>query len=93
MEDDTKHELHSQAAEWYAYVDYSIRAEHLDKSNSDEAADAYLNAATNLFDIVHLEYAIKCAKRGLELATLANDDSAIEQLTHIRNQIKKRQSK
>ena len=74
MEEDTKAELHKHAAEWYSYVDYAVQAEHLQRANSYEAAQAYLLAATNLYNIFHLEQAKKYAHWGLEAATATTDN-------------------
>jgi len=74
MEEETKLELHTQAAEWYAYVDISIQAEHLHRAKSDQAAQAYLRAANHLYDIFHLERARKYTQLGLQAAAEMGGD-------------------
>ncbi|MFV2058230.1 MAG: serine/threonine-protein kinase PknK, partial [Thiohalomonadales bacterium] len=75
MEEETKNDLHLQAAEWYAYVDIAIQAEHLHRAKSNQAAEVYLQAASHLYDIFHLERARKYTKLGLQADAEIREDN------------------
>jgi tetratricopeptide (TPR) repeat protein len=63
-----RRELHRRAAEWYADRDPVLRAEHLDRAEDPEAAQAYLAAARSQATEYRQEAALQLVERGLALA-------------------------
>jgi len=64
-----RRELHQRAAEWYADRDPVLRAEHLDRAEDPEAAQAYLAAARSQATEYRQEAALQLVERGLTLAS------------------------
>ncbi|MEE9424169.1 MAG: BTAD domain-containing putative transcriptional regulator, partial [Methylococcales bacterium] len=60
--------LHLLAADWYSDKDLLLYAEHLDKSESELAANAYLNAAEHLMKLYQYDRAEKMLSRGFGIA-------------------------
>jgi len=73
LNDNSRINLHQKAAEWYSYVDESIRAYHLQAIESDEAMASTLTAAQEKFSYCHYEATIRLCGKGLALARTAND--------------------
>jgi DNA-binding SARP family transcriptional activator/predicted ATPase len=65
--------LHLLAAEWYKNKDPLLYAKHLDKAVSENAANAYLEAAKHLMKLYQYDSAEEMACRGLEIASKAED--------------------
>ncbi len=63
-----KRELHRKAADWFGEQEPILRAEHLDRAGDPEAAQAYLNAATDQARRSRYDVALRLAERGAELA-------------------------
>lgn len=61
--------LHLLAARWYKNTDSVLYAQHLDKAESDQAAEAYLTATEHLIELYQYDGAEKLARRGREIAT------------------------
>ncbi|MDG4649716.1 adenylate/guanylate cyclase domain-containing protein [Roseibacterium sp. SDUM158017] len=59
--------LHERAAEWFAGRDATLRARHLDRAQSPDAAQAYLEAATNNIRSFQFQSAEALIGRALEL--------------------------
>lgn len=59
--------LHERAADWFAGRDATLRARHLDRAQSPEAAQAYRDAATNLIRGFQFQSAEALVARALEL--------------------------
>jgi class 3 adenylate cyclase/tetratricopeptide (TPR) repeat protein len=74
-------ELHRAAATWYGERDPTLRAEHLDRAEVPDAAQAYLIAARAQADALHLERALALAERGVALAREAVDVYALNMLS------------
>ncbi|HET9821002.1 MAG TPA: adenylate/guanylate cyclase domain-containing protein [Burkholderiaceae bacterium] len=70
-------ELHLQAADWYLAHDLSLRARHLDRAESPEAARAYLAAAVEAIERGRYEAAQGDIARGLEVARESGDRIAL----------------
>jgi class 3 adenylate cyclase/tetratricopeptide (TPR) repeat protein len=64
----TRSELHVRAAEWFADHDPTLRAQHLDRAESRDAPQAYLEAAQGQETLYHYERALRLIERGLEIA-------------------------
>jgi class 3 adenylate cyclase/tetratricopeptide (TPR) repeat protein len=64
----TRSDLHARAAEWFADYDPILRAQHLDRAESRDAPQAYLEAAQGQASLYHYEHALRLIERGLELA-------------------------
>jgi len=60
--------LHASAADWYRDREVVLLAEHLDRAEDPEAADAYRRAADTLNDAFEFERAIPLVERGIELS-------------------------
>ena len=73
-------ELHQTAAEFYADSDPALRAQHLDRAESPDAARAYFNAARLHAATYHLEKAESLVRRGLALASARADIWALKSL-------------
>ncbi len=65
--------LHLLAADWYSDKDSLLYAKHLDKAESEDAANAYLKAAEHLMKLYQYDSAEKMACRGLEIASKVED--------------------
>lgn len=65
--------LHRKAADLYVAEDPILHAEHLDRAEVEEAADAYRRAAEHEASFHHLDRAARLAARGLALARSARD--------------------
>jgi class 3 adenylate cyclase/tetratricopeptide (TPR) repeat protein len=63
-----RQELHRRAAEWFEVSDLGLHAQHLDRAEDPEAADAYLRAAREEAAIHRNEWALQLAERGLQIA-------------------------
>ena len=63
-----RRELHRRAADWFAARDLVLRAEHLDRAEHPEAAQAYLEAARAQAADYRYERARALTERGLALA-------------------------
>ena len=63
-----KRELHRKAADWFGEQEPILRAEHLDRAGDPEAAEAYLNAATDQAGRSRFDVALQLAERGAQLA-------------------------
>jgi len=63
-----RREYHLRAAGWYASRNPALRAEHLDKAESPEAAGAYLEAARAEAERFHVERTLALAERGVAVA-------------------------
>jgi class 3 adenylate cyclase/tetratricopeptide (TPR) repeat protein len=61
-------ELHRRAAEWFADHDSVLRAQHLDRAEDPEAAQAYLEVARAQVGQYDFARARQLAERGLEIA-------------------------
>ncbi|MEE9590530.1 MAG: adenylate/guanylate cyclase domain-containing protein, partial [Hyphomicrobiaceae bacterium] len=61
-------ELHARAAEWFADYDLVLRAQHLDRAESQDAPQAYLEAAQGQASLYHYEHALNLIGRGSEIA-------------------------
>ncbi|RZL85953.1 MAG: adenylate/guanylate cyclase domain-containing protein [Variovorax sp.] len=64
----TRRELHRRCAQLFAEDEPVLRAEHLDKAESPDAAEAYLGAARKEADRFRPNAALRLADRGAELA-------------------------
>jgi class 3 adenylate cyclase/tetratricopeptide (TPR) repeat protein len=64
-----RRELHRRAADWFAARDVVLRAEHLDRAEHPDAAQAYLEAARAQAAAYRYERARALTERGLALAT------------------------
>jgi len=73
VNENSRQTLHQKAAEWYAYVDESIRAYHLQIIDSDEATASTLAAAQEKFSYCHYESTIRLCGKGLTLSKTATD--------------------
>lgn len=62
-----RRELHDKAARWFSGRDPILRAEHLDRAEKPEAAQAYLDAARTESAEHRHERALQLAERGLAL--------------------------
>ncbi|HTT12337.1 MAG TPA: BTAD domain-containing putative transcriptional regulator [Burkholderiaceae bacterium] len=65
---DLRRELHASAAGWFSGRDPILRAEHLDRAEDPDAAQAYLEAALAQAAVHRHEQAAQLAGRGLALA-------------------------
>jgi DNA-binding SARP family transcriptional activator/predicted ATPase/class 3 adenylate cyclase len=65
--------LHLLAADWYNDKDPLLYAEHLDKAESEHAANAYLKTAEHFMKLYQYDSAEKMAKRGKEIAKETED--------------------
>jgi class 3 adenylate cyclase/tetratricopeptide (TPR) repeat protein len=72
-----RRELHRRAAEWHADRDPVLRAEHLDRAEDPEAAQAYLAAARSQAAEYRQEAALQLVERGLALAHDRTDRFAL----------------
>jgi hypothetical protein len=63
-----RREIHLQAANYFAARDSILRADHLERAEAPEAAEAYLAAAREEAAQIHYESARKLVERGLPLA-------------------------
>jgi class 3 adenylate cyclase/tetratricopeptide (TPR) repeat protein len=68
-----RRELHRRAAEWYAELDPVLHAEHLDRAEDPQAAQAYLAAARLQATEYRQEAALQLVERGLVLASDRSD--------------------
>ena len=73
-------ELHRAAAAWYGERDPTLKAEHLDRAEAPEAAQAYLAAARAQSVELHPEHALALAERGAALARESADAVALNLL-------------
>jgi class 3 adenylate cyclase/tetratricopeptide (TPR) repeat protein len=69
--------LHAQAAEWYRARDPALCAEHLERAESPDAAEAYRVAALAERAALRPERALAHAERGLAVARAAADVHAL----------------
>ncbi len=65
--------LHLLAADWYNGKEPLLYAEHLDKAESEKAANAYLRAAEHFIKLYQFDDAEKMASRGCEIANKAEE--------------------
>ena len=65
--------LHLLVADWYNDKDPLLYAEHLDKAESEQAANAYLRAAEHFIKRYQFDDAEKMAGRGCEIANKAEE--------------------
>lgn len=65
--------LHLRAADWYEGRDASLRARHLERAGSPEAAAAYLQACENLIQAYQYDEAETLIARALDLKTSAEN--------------------
>ncbi|MGI9391783.1 MAG: adenylate/guanylate cyclase domain-containing protein [Boseongicola sp.] len=65
---DRRRELHLKAAEWFADRDLELRAEHLDRAESQLAVEAYRKASESRAAAYHYERALALITRGQQLA-------------------------
>ncbi len=72
--------LHRTAAAWFAERDPVLHAEHLDRAEAPEAAQAYLQAARAEAAALKQEHAIALARRGAALARERGDAYALNVL-------------
>jgi tetratricopeptide (TPR) repeat protein len=63
-----RRDLHRRAALWYAGRDLVLRAEHLDRAQAPDAAEAYGAAARQELAAYRYESALRLAERGRDLA-------------------------
>jgi tetratricopeptide (TPR) repeat protein len=63
----SRRELHRAAAGWYESRDPTLRAEHLDRAEDPQAAEAYLDAARAEVAALRIDAALGLAERGAEL--------------------------
>ena len=63
-----RNKLHLAAADWFAESDLPLRAEHLERAEHPDAADAYRAAAQDQAGALRLEHARRLAERGVALA-------------------------
>jgi class 3 adenylate cyclase/tetratricopeptide (TPR) repeat protein len=68
-----RRQWHRKAADLYAAHDAILHAEHLDRAEADEAAEAYRHAADHEAGLYHLDRAARLAARGLSLARSMGD--------------------
>lgn len=68
-----RRQWHRKAADLYAARDLILYAEHLDRAEADEAAEAYRGAADHEGNLHHLDRAARLAARGLVLAHSLQD--------------------
>lgn len=68
-----RRELHRRAAAWYAERDPSLRAEHLERAEDEDASRAYLAAAIATKQAYRFERASQLAQRGLAIARNRED--------------------
>ncbi|MHA1567584.1 MAG: adenylate/guanylate cyclase domain-containing protein [Alphaproteobacteria bacterium] len=73
-------DLHQAAANYYADSDPVLRAQHLDRAGSPDAAGAYLAAARLQAATYHLDKAENLVRRGLALASDRADMWALKSL-------------
>jgi len=69
----SRNNFHQKAADWYAYVDESIRAHHLQIIESSEAIASILTAAQEKYSYCHYEDTIRLCGKGLSLADTATN--------------------
>lgn len=72
--------LHRQAAAWFAASDLGLKAEHLERADSPNAAAAYLAAAEERAALYHFERAQALAERGLALVRDRGERHALTML-------------
>ena len=72
--------MHREAAAYYRPIDLILCAQHLDRAKADEAAHAYLDAATEQLDLFHFDRARELLLRGIELASNPLDRAALRLL-------------
>jgi predicted ATPase len=72
--------LHLQAAQWYGDRDPALRAEHLDRAESPDAASAYRKAAELEAAALRIDRALSLAERGIALAADAKERCTLELL-------------
>ncbi len=72
--------MHREAAAYYRPIDLILCAQHLDRAKADEAARAYLDAATEQLDLFHFDRARELLLRGVELASTPLDRAALRLL-------------
>lgn len=72
--------MHREAAAYYRPIDLILCAQHLDRAKADEAARAYLDAATEQLDLFHFDRARELLLRGIELANTSFDRAALRLL-------------
>ncbi|MCA0873991.1 AAA family ATPase [Seohaeicola saemankumensis] len=65
--------LHERAAKWYVDRDSTLRAQHLDRAGSPEAAGAYLDAIKKLIQSYQFHEVEPLLNRALELPCSASD--------------------
>jgi tetratricopeptide (TPR) repeat protein len=63
-----RRDLHRKAAQWYTQREPILHAEHLDRAQDPEAANAYLAAAADQAGHCRFDSALRLAERGIELA-------------------------
>ena len=73
LNENTRNNLHEKAAEWYSYVDESIRTHHLQTIESVEALESTLTAAQEKYSYCHYEETVRLCGRGLSISRTAND--------------------
>ena len=72
--------LHLAAADWFAESDLPLRAEHLERAEHPDAADAYWAAAQEQVGALRLEHARRLAERGVALAAERETSFALNAL-------------
>ena len=76
----TRRELHRAAAQWYGTRDPTLRAEHLDRAEDPDAAEAYLNAARAEAAALRIDAAVPLVERGVRLTPSAPIGHALAML-------------
>jgi class 3 adenylate cyclase/tetratricopeptide (TPR) repeat protein len=72
-----RRDLHTRAAAWFAELDPTLRAQHLDRAEDAAAPGAYLQAAMTQRAAYHVETALALAERGLALVRDAAEHHAL----------------
>lgn len=68
----TRRELHARCAQWFAGTEPILHAQHLDRAESPEAAQAYLAAARLEAERFRFDSALRLVARATELAPAAD---------------------
>ncbi len=63
-----RREWHQRAAQWFGQAEPILRAEHLDRADDPQAAQAYLDAAQQQGERFRYDAALALAQRGIERA-------------------------
>ena len=81
---DRRKALHRSAANWFADRDSALRAEHMERAEDPDAADAYLVAAKEEAALFHFTRALQLAEMGIGVA---HDRHQVFRLLHIKGEI------